>query len=140
MKLNINILFFSLISFNYFKQIEFPLINDKISTYSCENLFKNIFYIQLNIDKQKLNLFLNFYYDKIIIFGSNISFSKFNENKSTHYSTLSDKYDTIISKYKINYLGINSTDIFNDLGVNINFFLINDIEEAEDSDLNYQIF
>ena len=140
MKLIIIFLFFSLISFNYSKQIEFALINDKISTYSCENLFKNIYYIQLDIDKQKLNLFLNFYYDKIIIFGSNITFSKFNESKSTHYKKISETYDKIISKYKINYIGINSTDIFNDFGVNINFFLINEIEEAENSDLNYQIF
>jgi hypothetical protein len=107
MKLIIIFLFFSLISFNYSKQIEFALINDKISTYSCENLFKNIYYIQLDIDKQKLNLFLNFYYDKIIIFGSNITFSKFNESKSTHYKKISETYDKIISKYKINYIGIN---------------------------------
>ncbi len=140
MKININILIFLLFSFYNCKQIEFKLIKYKISKYSCEDLFKNIFYVQLNIDKQKLNLFLNFYYDKILIFGSNISFSKFDENKSIHYKKISDTYELIFSKYKLNYKGINSTNVFNDFGVYLNFFLINNIEEAEDLDLNYQIF
>ena len=140
MKIIINILIFLLFSYHNCRQIEFKLNKDKISKYSCENLFKNIFYIQLNIDKQKLNLFLNFFHDKIIIFGSNISFSKFNENKSIHYKNISDTYESIITNYNINYNGINSTNVFDDFGVYLNFYLINNIEQAEESDLNYQIF
>ena len=139
MKIIINILIFLLFSYHNCKQIEFKLNKDKISKYSCENLFKNIFYIQLNIDKQKLNLFLNFFHDKIIIFGSNISFSKFNENKSIHYKNINDTYESIITNYNINYNGINSTNVFDDFGVYLNFYLINNIEQAEELDLNYQI-
>ena len=130
------IIIFYLILYSYHKVI-IPLYKNSLIEYNPENLFPNNYYTKLNIGNQQLNLKFVLLFDHILIFGSNISFSKYNESLSHTYENYS-YYEHFETPYDVLYYGISSFDTFlfnNNISEKLEFYLIQRIKNENNMDI-----
>ena len=79
------ILFYLILKTNL--KVIIPLYKNKIIKYNSEYLFPNNYYSKIKVGKQQLNMKFVLLFNHILIFGSNISFSKYNECLSDSFET-----------------------------------------------------
>ena len=134
-----SIIIFYLISKIHLKVI-IPLYKNEIIKYNPENLFPNNFYSKIKVGNQQLNMKFVLLFDHILIFGSNISFSKYNECLSDTFENFNypGNFET---NYNVYYYGNSSFDyfVFDNITEKLEFYLINRITNSDNINIKNMV-
>ena len=118
-----------------------PLYKNKIIKYNSEYLFPNNYYSKIKVGKQQLNMKFVLLFNHILIFGSNISFSKYNECLSDSFETY-NYYENFETNYNVYYYGNSSSDyfLFDNVTERLEFYLIHKISNSDNIDIEKMFF